>query len=86
MRKFTFSKLVSGNGNSPTLRNHRLTLEFASNPIWYAIQALPYLMEYPNECSKQVFCGFYANSIASYLANSSPAHQGSIRPMAYTIA
>ena len=71
-KRFTFAKLVSGSGNSITLRNHRLTLEFASNPVWYAVQALPYLMEYPYECAEQVFDRFYANSIASYLANSSP--------------
>jgi hypothetical protein len=71
--KFTFANLVSGNGNSSTLRNYRLTLEFSSNPLWYAIQALPYLMEYPYECAEQTFGRFYANAIASHLANSSPS-------------
>jgi hypothetical protein len=69
---FTFANLVSGNGNSSTLRNYKLTLEFSSNPLWYAIQALPYLMEYPYECAEQAFGRFYANSIAFHLANSSP--------------
>jgi len=36
------------------------------------VQALPYLMEYPYECSEQTFSRFYANSIASHIANSSP--------------
>lgn len=53
-------------------RNHSLTLEFTSNPAWYAIQSIPYLMEYPYECAEQVFSRFYANSLAAALVNSSP--------------
>lgn len=70
-KEFTFTKLINSK-SSTTLRNHKLTLEFSSNPAWYAVQALPYLMEYPYECSEQTFSRFYANSIASYIANSSP--------------
>jgi uncharacterized protein YfaS (alpha-2-macroglobulin family) len=69
---FRFEKLISQNKASGTLRNHKLTLEFTSNPAWYAVQALPYLMEYPYECAEQTFSRFYANSIASHIANSSP--------------
>jgi hypothetical protein len=69
-KTFTLEKLV-GNTSS-TLTNHKLTLEFTANPAWYAIQALPYLMEYPYECAEQTFSRFYANSIASYIVNSSP--------------
>ena len=70
-KNFTFSKLVNS-GSSVTLRNHKVTLEFTSNPAWYAIQALPYLMEFPYECTEQVFSRYYANSIASHIANSNP--------------
>lgn len=70
-KSFTFDKLLSS-GNSSTLKHERLTLEFTENPAWYAVQALPYLMEYPYECSEQVFSRYYANSIASHIANSSP--------------
>ncbi len=70
-KTFTFEKLVKS-GKSKTLRNHKLTLEFTSNPAWYAVQALPYLMEYPYECSEQTFSRFYANSIASHIANANP--------------
>ncbi|MCB0402964.1 MAG: alpha-2-macroglobulin [Flavobacteriales bacterium] len=69
-KTFQFQKLM--NNNSSTLKHHRLTLEFTSNPAWYAIQALPYLMEYPYECAEQTFSRFYANSIASHIANSNP--------------
>ncbi len=43
-----------------------------SQPAWYAVMALPYLMEYPYECSEQIFNRLYANSLASYIANSDP--------------
>lgn len=71
-KTFTFEKFMNQNNGSSTLRNHKLTLEFTANPAWYAVQALPYLMEYPYECSEQTFSRFYANSIASHIANSSP--------------
>lgn len=71
-RDFTFDKLISQENGSKSLRNHRLTLEFTSNPAWYAVQALPYLAEQTNENSDQVFNRLYANSLASYIANSSP--------------
>lgn len=71
-KKFTIPVLLSQNDSSSTVVNHRLTLEFTSNPAWYAIEALPYLIEYPYECSEQIFSRFYANSLAAHIANSSP--------------
>ena len=68
---FTFSKLK--NNNSETLKNHSLTLEFTPNPIWLAVLSLPYMMEYPYECSEQIFSRYYANAIGTHLANSDPA-------------
>jgi len=70
-KEFEFTKLINS-GASKTLRHESLTLEFSSNPAWYAVQALPYLMEYPYECSEQTFSRLYANSLASHIANSSP--------------
>lgn len=39
------------NNTSPTLKNHQLIFEYTSNPVWTAIKALPYLVEYPYECA-----------------------------------
>jgi uncharacterized protein YfaS (alpha-2-macroglobulin family) len=69
-KTFVLDKLK--NNSSTTLQNYNLTLEFTSNPAWYAIQALPYMMEFPYECSEQIFSRFYANSIATHIANSNP--------------
>ncbi len=60
---------------SKTLKHHKLSLEITSNPAWYAVQALPYLMEYPHECSEQLFSRYYANSLASHIANGNPRIQ-----------
>ncbi len=70
-KTFTLEKLK--NNTSTTLRNQSLKLEFTPNPAWYAVQALPYLMEYPHECSEQVFSRFYANSLAAHIVDERPA-------------
>ncbi len=71
----TFSLEKLKNTTSTTRKNHKLTLEITSNPAWYAVQALPYLMEYPYECAEQTFSRYYANTLASYIANSNPRIQ-----------
>lgn len=72
-KTFTLDKLKDN--KSTTLKHHKLTLEMTSNPAWYAVQALPYLMEYPYECAEQTFSRYYANTLASYIANSNPRIQ-----------
>ncbi|WP_310394570.1 MG2 domain-containing protein [Hymenobacter sp.] len=69
-RSFELSKLTST--SSPTRRNYSLTLELTANPAWYAVQSLPYLMEYPYECSEQVFSRLYANLLAAHILQSNP--------------
>ncbi|HEX4372905.1 MAG TPA: alpha-2-macroglobulin family protein, partial [Puia sp.] len=70
-KNFKFEKLLQS-GNSETLNHHALTVEFTANPAWYAVQALPYLMEYPYECAEQTFNRFYANALASKIVSASP--------------
>lgn len=69
-KNFTFDKLV--NQTSSTLTNKTLTLEYTQNPAWTAVQALPYLMEFPYECSEQIFSRYYANSFAVNIVNHYP--------------
>ncbi len=70
-KTFSFDKLKES-GNSPTLQSQRLTVEYSSNSIWYVVQALPYLMEFPYECAEQNWNRYYANALAAHIANSSP--------------
>ncbi|MEM6685551.1 MAG: MG2 domain-containing protein [Bacteroidota bacterium] len=72
-KTFTLDKLAES--TSTTLTHHKLSLEMTSNPAWYAVQALPYLMEYPYDCSEQTFSRYYANTLASHIANSNPRIQ-----------
>jgi hypothetical protein len=69
-KDFKFENL--SNNNSTTRTNHSLTVEYTSNPIWYAVQALPYLKENANDCSEQVFNRYYANILAAHISNSNP--------------
>ena len=69
-KTFTLDKLK--NNTSTTLANHKLTLEMTSNPAWYAVQALPYLMEYPYDCNEQTFSRYYANALAQHIVTSNP--------------
>jgi hypothetical protein len=58
----------SASGLSP----YRVSMEMTANPAWYAIQALPYLMEFPHECNEQLFNRFFANTMASYITQKEP--------------
>jgi hypothetical protein len=65
-------KRLADSGKSDTLRHKTLTVQAVSNPSWYAIMALPYLMEFPYECTEQTFNRLYANALARYIATSHP--------------
>jgi hypothetical protein len=67
---FELKKLTST--SSPTRRNYSLTLELTANPAWYAVQSLPYLLEYPEESSEQVFSRLYANLLAAQILRANP--------------
>lgn len=70
-KQFAFQRLIDS-GNSSTLQHQSLTFQMASNPAWYAVMSLPYLMEYPHQCSEQLFNRLYANSLAGHIAASDP--------------
>jgi uncharacterized protein YfaS (alpha-2-macroglobulin family) len=73
-KNYQFSGLLTSAGSN-SIAHQSITIEYSTNPAWYAVLALPYLMEYPYECSEQNFNRFYANALASLTANSSPAIQ-----------
>lgn len=70
-KKFSFEHLLKS-GNSDSLQHESLTVQMVSNPSWYAVMALPYLMEYPHQCNEQVFNRLYANALARHIATSDP--------------
>lgn len=67
---FTFDKLY--NNKSTSISNYRLTLEFASNPAWYAVQALPVLSNPNNENAVNWFASYYVNTMGLSIVRQYP--------------
>ncbi len=53
-------------------QNYRFTVEFTSNPAWYAIQALPSMSEPSGKSTLSVFNRYAANALSSFILNSNP--------------
>lgn len=70
-REFELRKLIDS-GESDAFESRNLVVQMTSNPAWYAVMALPYLIEFPHECSEQIFHRFYANTLARHIAKSDP--------------
>lgn len=69
-KSFTMESLV--NRGSDTETDYRLTLEFTSNPAWYAVQALPVLGQPVSDNAISWFASFYANILASHIGKTYP--------------
>ena len=50
-----------------------LKLELTKNPVWNALQSLPYLIEFTYECSEQTFARIFANALGSKLLKDNPS-------------
>ena len=53
-------------------QDYRLTLELTANPAWYAVMALPSLLEPQHENVTDIAGAFYVNTLASRIARSNP--------------
>ncbi|GAB4004653.1 alpha-2-macroglobulin family protein [Spirosoma migulaei] len=71
-KEFKLKPLTGLNPELP-VQHERLAVEVTSNPSWYALQSLPYLMEYRYECAEQLFSRLYANSLGTHIVGSKPA-------------
>ena len=69
-KNFTFEKLL--NATSETLQHHALTVEYTSNPAWYAVQALALFNGIPNESAEQTWNRYYANALPARWCNRLP--------------
>jgi uncharacterized protein YfaS (alpha-2-macroglobulin family) len=69
-KSFTFNAFK--NNLSQTKKDFAYTIEYTSNPVWYAIQALPYINASNNESTQSVIDRLYANTLASEIANAHP--------------
>ena len=69
-KTFTMDRLLKD--GSSTREDYRLTLEFASNPAWYAVQALPVLGVPTSENAVSWFASYYANSLGAHIGKAYP--------------
>ena len=71
---FHFDKLINSGKTmqAAAIDNYRYTVEFSSHPIWYVVQALPYLAKPKYESAQNLFNRYYANTIASGIVTQFP--------------
>ena len=74
----TYSLEQLFNGHHPQATDRRLTIEFTGNPAWYAVQALPSLSTPLSDNATEWAAAYYANTLASYIAQSQPKIQATI--------
>ena len=69
-RKVSLDRLVGSAGTD--IQSQSLVVQATSNPAWYAVLALPSIMEQTDESVETLFTRLYANSLARHLATSDP--------------
>ena len=57
---------------STTLDNHQLKIDISNNVTWLMMQSFPYLMDYPYDCSEQLFSKYFAAAIALHIVQENP--------------
>lgn len=67
---FTFDKMAKD--QSQSLSNYKLTFEYANNPAWYAVQALPTMSNPTNENAVNWFASYYVNSMGTSIVRQYP--------------
>ncbi|RYD81614.1 MAG: hypothetical protein EOP53_05930 [Sphingobacteriales bacterium] len=70
-KTFNFNPLLNLS-KSKTAAPYKLTMEIASNPAWFAVQSLPYLMENPYENAENVFNRLFANTLSQQIVKNNP--------------
>ncbi|MDR0371396.1 MAG: hypothetical protein LBH80_06045 [Prevotellaceae bacterium] len=69
-RDFTFASLLN---QANKVDSKSLTLEFSTNPVWYAVQSLPTLSAPESDNAMDYFAAYYTNGLAGYIADSNPS-------------
>lgn len=57
---------------SPTKKDYKYTFEYTAHPVWYAIQALPYIQNTGSASTQAIIDRFFTNTLASNIANAHP--------------
>ncbi|MBE0642412.1 MAG: hypothetical protein IH599_10270, partial [Bacteroidales bacterium] len=59
-------------GSAKGKEHFRYSLEYTSNPSWYVVQALPYLMDDNRVSADAIFARFFAHSLGSHILSLNP--------------
>ncbi|WP_187271134.1 alpha-2-macroglobulin family protein [Neolewinella aurantiaca] len=70
--KKTISLPVLGDNKSNSLQHVNYTFQATTNPAWLALKSLPYLMEYPYDCTEQLANRYFANQLAYATVSDKP--------------
>lgn len=71
-KEYSFTKLIESDKAAGNLQTQSVTVEYTANPVWYVVQALPYLKDYKYDCAEQIFNSYYANALAHYIVSTQP--------------
>lgn len=66
-------------GTSATKSDYRLTLELTTNPVWYAVLALPSLQEPQTQNVNNTIAAFYVNTVGAAIVRANPRIAAAIR-------
>lgn len=80
-RTFTLQNLLDSSSKS-SIQDQTLKLEYAQNPVWYAIKALPWLSEETSPDNIRLFHRFYAAAVAGSIMVQNPEIRNTIRTWA----
>lgn len=69
-QRFIFKQLLEN--KSSTSENYKLEFNLVKNPTWDVLAALPYLINYPHECSEQLMSRLYSNILALEILKQNP--------------
>ena len=69
-KTYRFENLLKN--QSPTLRNNFLKLEFSTNPVWYAVQAMPSVATIEHENATSLSAAHFVSLMAHHIATSNP--------------
>ena len=80
-RTFTLQNLLAS-GSKSGIQDQTLKLEYAQNPVWFAIKALPWLSEETSPDNIRLFHRFYAAAVAGSIMVQNPEIRNTIRTWA----
>lgn len=71
-KTFDFRRFTEQYQKQPDFVSHSFVLEYTANPVWLAIQSLPYVDDNGFHSSMTYFHRYFANSLSKYIVDNNP--------------